>query len=316
MSPSSSGIASGVDASTARRATARAPDWRQIERENPGLSIGSVRRLGEGWISVAYVVNDQLVIKLPKGAEPWEELEREAAFLARTAGALPLAVPHYVRLSPDSRAAEHGYAIYAYLRGEALDVNALSGHARGAAAAAIAGFLRALHGLRPTAELGARLPRDDPKAVAEEYFAKANRHIIPELTAPERGVLAERLESQMAESTRRSPSEAVLHADLSADHILVREGEVTGVIDFGDVSWGDPDYDFTYLFVDAGGAFVEEVARRYEHPDIARLMQKVGHFALVDQIDTIVHGPGWALDGQIDAAWRRLRAMLGAGTPP
>jgi hypothetical protein len=39
-------------------------------------------------------------------------------------------------------------------------------------------------------------------------------------------------------------------------------------------------------------------------------MRKCEYFTLVDQIDTIVHGPGWALDGQVDAAWRRLRARL------
>ena len=39
------------------------------------------------------------------------------------------------------------------------------------------------------------------------------------------------------------------------------ENTVTGVIDFGEVSWGDADYDFMYEFVAAGPDFVEEVAR-------------------------------------------------------
>lgn len=30
----------------------------------------------------------------------------------------------------------------------------------------------------------------------------------------------------------------------------MKDGTVTGVLDFGDVAWGDPDYDFVYLFVD------------------------------------------------------------------
>jgi len=102
----------------------------------------------------------------------------------------------------------------------------------------------------------------------------------------------------------------VLHADLSGDHILVEDDAVAAVLDFGDVNWGDPDYDFMYLFVDFGWEFVEDVARRYGHPDLERLNQKSRYFALTDQIGTILDGPGRALAGQEDAAWSRLRQLL------
>jgi aminoglycoside phosphotransferase (APT) family kinase protein len=44
----------------------------------------------------------------------------------------------------------------------------------------------------------------------------------------------------------------VIHADLGGEHVLTSGGRVTGVIDFSDVSFGDPDYDFTSLFIDVG----------------------------------------------------------------
>ena len=69
------------------------PDWRQIEQENLGLSVRSVHFLGEGWNSLAYLVNDELVFRFPKRPEHWEELEREVVFLAFAADFLPLAVP-------------------------------------------------------------------------------------------------------------------------------------------------------------------------------------------------------------------------------
>jgi aminoglycoside phosphotransferase (APT) family kinase protein len=102
----------------------------------------------------------------------------------------------------------------------------------------------------------------------------------------------------------------VLHADLGADHILMENNAVSGVIDFGDANWGDPDYDFMYLFVDFGLAFVEEVARRHGHPDLARLRNKVRYFGIVDQIDTILEDEGRALDGQKEKAWLRLEQLL------
>jgi hypothetical protein len=75
------------------------------------------------------------------------------------------------------------------------------------------------------------------------------------------------------------------------------------------VSWGDPDYDFMYLLVGFGNTFVEEVAKRYGHPDRDRLRQKVLYFGVVDQIGTIIDG-NRALEGQVDEAWFRLKELL------
>jgi hypothetical protein len=57
-----------------------------------------------------------------------------------------------------------------------------------------------------------------------------------------------------------------------------------------------------YLFVDFGLEFVGDVARRYGHPDLESLARKLLYFALVDQIGTILEGPGRALEGQQETA--------------
>lgn len=58
------------------------PDWRQVELENPGLSVQSAAVLGEGWNSRVYLVNNELVFRFPKRSEQWAELDREIKFLA------------------------------------------------------------------------------------------------------------------------------------------------------------------------------------------------------------------------------------------
>ena len=78
------------------------PDWRLIEQENGGLSVRSAHFLGEGWNSLAYLVNDELVFRFHKRPEHWKELEREVTFLGFAADLLPLAVPRYLRIAPDS----------------------------------------------------------------------------------------------------------------------------------------------------------------------------------------------------------------------
>jgi aminoglycoside 2''-phosphotransferase len=42
--------------------------------------------------------------------------------------------------------------------------------------------------------------------------------------------------------------------------VLSADRAVTGILDWGDVCLGDPDYDFAYLYEDLGKAFVREMA--------------------------------------------------------
>ncbi len=286
------------------------PDWRKIEFENRGLSVRSVCFLGEGWNSRAYLVNDELVFRFPKRPEHWEELEREIAFLAFAADDLPLAVPRYVQVAPDSPAAAYGYTVYRYLRGHAMDANALTREQLAAAADVIAAFLRALHSLQPSPEVGSLLPLEDARMVAEEYLVQAESKIAPKLPPVEAKALRTQFEIYLGAPANFLFRPVALHADLGRDHVLVEDGSVVAAIDFGDVCWGDPDYDFMYLLINFGQAFVEKVARRYGHPDLEQLMIKLRYFDLVDQIGTILHGAGRALEGQEDAAWSRLKQLL------
>lgn len=285
-------------------------DWRKIERENQGLAVRSARFLGEGWNSHAYLVNEELVFRFPKRPGHWEELEREIAFLAFAADKLPLATPRYAKVARDSPAAAWGYAAYRYLLGQAMNVNVLSPEKRDAAADSVASFLRALHGLQPSPEVASILPREDERLVAERYYARAERTVAPELPASEAKALRNLFQAHLGAPENFSFLPVVLHADLSRDHVLIHDSSVSGVIDFGDVNWGDPDYDFMYLFVNFGPAFGEKVARRYGHPQLEHLRTKLQYYRLVDLIDTILHGEGLALEGQQEAAWRRLRQLL------
>jgi aminoglycoside 2''-phosphotransferase len=286
------------------------PDWRQVERDNNGLSVRSASFLGEGWCSTAYLVNGELVFRFPKRLDHWPELNREIGFLAWAADRLPLPVPRYLGVARESPAGPSGYAMYGYLPGRRMNIDSLSSANQTAAAERIALFLRELHGLRPPHDVALQLPREDARLVAEDCLARTEREILPDLDAFEIRTLHRRFGAYLDTADNFSFEAVVLHADLSSDHLLIDNGTVGGVLDFGDVNWGDRDYDFHYLFLDFGEAFAMEVARLYEHPNLDQLRSKVRYFALADQIGTILEGPGRPLDGQVEAAWARVRQFL------
>jgi aminoglycoside phosphotransferase (APT) family kinase protein len=191
-----------------------------------------------------------------------------------------------------------------------MTVDAMTPRKRSGAADRVAGFLRTLHGLQPGAEIASLLPREDARVVAEECLASAERQIVSKLEPEETRCLLRHFDRYLETPANFSFQPVVLHADLSRDHLLAENDEVLAVIDFGDVNWGDRDYDFHYLFLDFGEVFAMEVAQRYGHPDPEHLANKVRYFALADQIGTILGGHGRPLDGQVDAAWRRLRQLV------
>jgi aminoglycoside 2''-phosphotransferase len=295
---------------SSRRAVTFRPDWKAIESEVRGLAVRSAVFIGEGWTSTAYRVNDEVVFKFPKRLAEWEELDREIAFLAYARPFLTLPVVEHLYQTPTSAGAPFGYAVYRYLPGQPVNPEGLSGRARSALAADLAGFLRVLHDIRPSPELERALPREDAHAVSVQYQRVADERVGPGLSTAERQSLAESFGSYLEDRVNLATPARILHADLSAQHVLHADGSVTGILDWGDVCFGDPDYDFSYLYLDFGEAFVREVARRYGHPDPDRMVRKARYFSVVDQIGTIVYGGDRGLPGDDVAAWRRLRALL------
>jgi aminoglycoside 2''-phosphotransferase len=281
-------------------------DWLTVAAEQPGLTIHSVAFLGEGWNTSAYLVNDELVFRCPRRSEVWTDINLEMKFLSDAGTQLPLRVPRYLDARPTSEAAPHGYALYRYIPGARLTLHAMSAKERSAAAEAVASFLRILHSIEWSA-LHAVLPHSDERDEATELLRQAERIVMPQLTSAQSNALREQIVSYLDASENFGCRPVVRHADLCAEHVLVTDHTVTGVIDFSDVSVGDRDYDFSSLFIDLGVDFVMDVARHYKHPNLDRLKTKLEFFAIADFVDTILHGDGRALEGQQELAWSHLR---------
>jgi len=286
------------------------PDWKSIESEVPELAVRSLALLGEGWTAKAYRVNDDLVFKFPKQSSDWEELDREITFLDHARSLLGVPVAEHLFQVRRSAGAPHGYAVYRHLAGDAIDVGAMSEAARTDAAATLARFLRTLHDLQVSPKMERFLRRRDEWELSENCLSQARRTIAPRLTAQERSSLEQLFRCHWQDPENFPKAFRIIHADLGPEHILYAHGALSGILDWGEVCLGDPDYDLGYLYAGFGGAFVREVAFVYGHPDPDRLLRKARYFVTVDQIDAILHGSGRAPAGDERLAWRRLRELL------
>jgi aminoglycoside phosphotransferase (APT) family kinase protein len=187
----------------------------------------SLVEIDDGWDFKVLILEDDWVLRIPRSERTVEELEKEVALLPDLGPALPVDVPRFEYVSR-----EPFYVVYRLIRGEPLQDEDSTG---------VRAFLDALHSLEPS-ELPA--PRPDWVATYRRYADSFDSSVLPLLDIDERA----RGEALLAEvETLTGFRPALTHSDLGPSHLLVSDGRLVGVIDWGDARVGDPAIDYAWL---------------------------------------------------------------------
>jgi aminoglycoside 2''-phosphotransferase len=180
-----------------------------------------------------------LVIRVPHYRLHETDLETEARVLAMLEARDIPSTPRDVRLLLGRDGAPLAFA-YRYVRGRPSHFVHLRGASRERYAHDLGRFLGALHALPLSAARAAGLSGSNHwRRVYEPLFEEYASYLPPALNLE-----LEQLVSQFAPLVIRAPR-ALVHGDISGMHTLVRpDGELAGVIDFGDAAIADPAIDF------------------------------------------------------------------------
>ena len=186
-----------------------------------------LRELDDGWDFKVLVVDDTWVVRWPRHRLAVEEIEQEVELLPVLAPLLPVEVPQFEYVSR-----EPWLVAYRFIHGEPLVDEDPEG---------VRGFLEALHAVDAD-DVPARRP--DWLETYGELADEFRRVVLPLLDADERAQ-GEALLAEVETLTGFRP--ALTHSDLGSPHLLVREGRLAGVIDWGDARIGDPAIDYAWL---------------------------------------------------------------------
>lgn len=256
----------------------------------PDLTVHSIRFLAEGWDSAVWEVNGDLVFRFPKRAEVALWLRREIALLPLLGPMLPVPVPRFTYVVEPSIAFPYPFVGYRKLPGISLAAAPISLIQPERLAPQIGAFLGALHRFPVTRAVACGVPDVRPVAWRAQYadMLVELRTLFPRMMQDERE-RTERLFADYLDNPRYTQFvPALLHRDLGADHLLLnpRTGDLAAVIDWGDVSIGDPAQDFCGL----PAAWLPTLLTRYDATADATLAERVTFYRALHPYHTLLFG--------------------------
>ncbi len=195
-----------------------------------GLPVTGIR--SPGTVNAIYRIGDDWYARLPL-LERWQSgLEDEAHWLPWLAPRLTLAIPEPVSAGHAAEGYPFSWAIYRWIDGSPYADDLVDDEC--AAAADLARFVLELRQVDPVGDppRAGRRPLRELDATTQESFPAAAAVIDVESA-----VMA------WDDSLRAAPwdgSPVWIHSDLLRPNVLVRDGRVSAVIDFGAVGIGDP----------------------------------------------------------------------------
>ena len=201
-----------------------------IEARFAQLAPARVEPLGEGWDNTVYRVNEVYVFRFPRRQIAVPLIQREIAVLPKLALPLPTPGPAFVGAAAGERF-PWPFAGYRMLAGRTADQAALTPAQRAAQAPALGRFLQALHAL--------------PLNAGPDSFDRMNAARIRKHTGERLRELELPVPPWFDEPVRAPVRSALVHGDLHARQLLVEDGALSGVIDWGDVHFGDPACDLS-----------------------------------------------------------------------
>lgn len=265
-----------VDTETVQRLVSdQFPQWSHLDVE-PVPS--------PGWDNFTFHLGGDMLVRLPSAAEYALAVEKEQHWLPRLAPHLSVPIPTVRGLGRPGSGYPFAWSVYDWLDGSTATHAAIADQAR--FAEQVADFLASLRSIDPT---------HGPQPGIHNWYRGATLLTYDETARRALDALAGHVDVDRAAAVwadalaaRWDGADLWFHGDLAQGNLLLREGQLAAVIDFGTCGVGDPACDLAIAWT---------------------LLERSGREILRDRLPideaTWARGRGWAL-------WKTLSSLASA----
>jgi aminoglycoside phosphotransferase (APT) family kinase protein len=202
----------------------------------------------DGWDNTTFRLGDTMSVRVPSADEYALQIDKEQSWLPVLGPQLPLPIPVPLGRGRPSAALPRPWSVYRWIEGDPLrgdssvDMTAL--------AADLARFLAALYVCTPGGPApGAHsFQRGGPVAVWDDHVKENLRVLRHDVD-----IAAAREVWSAALAAKHEMAPVWVHGDITGTNLLVREGRLAAVIDFGCSAYGDPACDLTIAWTFLAG---------------------------------------------------------------
>ena len=210
-----------------RLITAQFPQWAHlsIEPVEPG-----------GWDNRTFRLGDRLSVRLPSAAAYAAQVEKEHRWLPEIAPHLPLRIPTPLAKGVPAEGYPWPWSVYGWLEGKPAKAGLIVDLTR--FARSLAGFLVALQRIDTTG---------GPLAGQHNFHRGGQLVVYDAQTRAALSALGSRADTAVAEEVWTAALDSEwrgkpvwVHGDVAWGNLLVQDGELHAIIDFGSSAVGDP----------------------------------------------------------------------------
>lgn len=190
----------------------------------------------DGWDNRTFRLGDELSVRLPSAERYVSQVEKEHRWLPQLAPHLPLPIPTPIAKGAPGEGYPWPWSVYRWLDGEPAATAAI--HDLRQLAIDLAGFLLALYRIDATGGPAAGPHNFWRGGPLEVYDAETRASIVTLRDEIDVEQATAAWETALAATWTGTP--VWVHGDVAVGNLLVRDGRLAAVIDFGSSGVGDP----------------------------------------------------------------------------